>query len=500
MDFFEWIQHSSSIVLRRLWDTFKITWLLGFTAFGGPPVHFKIFYEKYIIKLKWIEEQIYQELFSITQAISCPASTKILYCINLIHGGTLSAVTSFLIWSNSAVGMYALSLGVSTIGSTLPAPAYALLSGLNAATVGVIALAAVQLSERAITDQLTRILVFLSAIAGLLYDALWYFPLLMFLASFATVIFDYRWLHRSIGALIQPVLLGRWLRRDEQNIEQQGATSTGNDAVMTSRSAGVREMRSSNNAPQSELSSGGHRSRAEVEPRVIPDAYHLNFSWKVGTIIVGIFFISFTVIMVVRGALLNAPLLYRLFANMYLAGTIIFGGGPVAIPLLREYIVAEGWVSPRNFLIGLAIIQAFPGPNFNFAVFLGSLTTINGGLVSVAGAVIGFIVIFVPGLVLVHGTMGVCGAIRGRRWVKSGLRGTNAGAVGLIYTAIYRLWQMGYIDETFQSGVSLGNDPWWVVVSSTSYVGGRWFGISPPFAIVLGAGLGLIKYGIVSHN
>jgi len=26
---------------------------------------------------------------------------------------------------------------------------------------------------------------------------------------------------------------------------------------------------------------------------------------------------------------------------MYLAGTIIFGGGPVVIPLLRKYIVAE---------------------------------------------------------------------------------------------------------------------------------------------------------------
>ena len=42
-----------------------------------------------------------------------------------------------------------------------------------------------------------------------------------------------------------------------------------------------------------------------------------------------------------------------------------FGGGPVVIPLLREYVVEQGWVSSRGFLIGLAIIQAFPGPNFN---------------------------------------------------------------------------------------------------------------------------------------
>jgi chromate transport protein ChrA len=49
---------------------------------------------------------------------------------------------------------------------------------------------------------------------------------------------------------------------------------------------------------------------------------------------------------------------------MYLAGTIIFGGGPVVIPLLRSYVVDPGWVCSRDFLLGLAIIQAFPGPNF----------------------------------------------------------------------------------------------------------------------------------------
>jgi len=40
--------------------------------------------------------------------------------------------------------MYALSLGVLRINETLPDPVYALLSGLNASTVGIIALAAVQ--------------------------------------------------------------------------------------------------------------------------------------------------------------------------------------------------------------------------------------------------------------------------------------------------------------------------------------------------------------------
>lgn len=51
--------------------------------------------------------------------------------------------------------MYGISVGVSQIGTTPPGPVYALLSGLNAATIGVIAVAAVCLSERAVTDRFT---------------------------------------------------------------------------------------------------------------------------------------------------------------------------------------------------------------------------------------------------------------------------------------------------------------------------------------------------------
>jgi chromate transport protein ChrA len=94
--------------------------------------------------------------------------------------------------------MYAFSVGVSHIGESLPGQAYALLSGLNAAVVGIIALAAVQLAQKAITDKMTRILVFLGATAGLMYNALWYFPLLMLLAGCASVTHDYRALHPAV--------------------------------------------------------------------------------------------------------------------------------------------------------------------------------------------------------------------------------------------------------------------------------------------------------------
>lgn len=96
-----------------------------------------------------------------------------------------------------AIGMYALSLGVQRIGESLPPIVYALLSGLNAATVGIIGLAAVQLATKAIRDNLTRLQVILGACAGVCYTSLWYFPVLMAIGGLVSVVWDgwmYHWM------------------------------------------------------------------------------------------------------------------------------------------------------------------------------------------------------------------------------------------------------------------------------------------------------------------
>lgn len=202
--------------------------------------------------------------------------------------------------------------------------------------------------------------------------------------------------------------------------------------------------------------------------------------------------------MVIRTLFPNTPLLFSLFANLYLAGTVIFGGGAALTALLRDYIVEPGWVSPRDFLIGLAIVQALPGPHSNFAVYLGSLAAINRGSNAFVGAVCAFVGVFFPGLIICHGSMGVWSAVRGVRMVQSILRGFHAAATGLVYTAVYRLWRIGYIDAKYTQGTSLAENPWWVVVTATSYVGCSWFDLSPPVGIILGAVMGLIWYGVVS--
>ncbi|KAI1418618.1 chromate transporter-domain-containing protein [Hypoxylon sp. FL1857] len=491
---------------RRVRETLMANWHLGLTSFGGPPVHFKIFHAKFVDKLEWIDEQLYNELFSVSQALPGPASTKMLYCINMLRNGLVAAISTFLLWSlPGALGMYGLSIGISSIQGTLPRIVYAFLSGLNAATVGVIALAAVELSGKAITDDFSRVVLFLSACAALMYSAPWYLPVLIVSAGCTTIIYDYRWLHNPVRVAIDLLTRGRSSTR-RTNVEiSQSADGSVELADVRDPAQQVIAIpgRSTTRVPAHASPPREHHDEqtgAEHEPRVLPSDYPLKLHWKSGMAIIVSFVVLFGVIIALKAVLPNHSVLYDLFANLYLAGTIIVGGGPVVIPLLREYIVAEGWVSPRDFLIGLAIAQSFPGPNFNFAVFLGSLTAVNNGYPSTLGAVVAFLGIFLPGMVLVQGTMGIWAALRGRRWVKSVVRGVSAGATGFIYTAVYRIWQVGYIDEGFQAGKSLGDDPWWVVVTATAFVGCRHFRFHPPVAIGIGAIMGLVRYGVNSRT
>lgn len=184
---------------------------------------------------------------------------------------------------------------------------------------------------------------------------------------------------------------------------------------------------------------------------------------------------------------------------MYLAGTVIFGGGPVVIPLLRSYVVDPGWVSSRDFLLGLAVIQAFPGPNFNFAVYLGALALQRSQFPTIFGAFLGFLGIFFPGIALAVAVQSFWRVLRRKKWVTDLLRGVNATAVGLVFTAVYRLWEIGYLTPTESSGQSLALEPWWVVVATLTYAESAWFNVPPALAIVVGGVLGLAWYGAVGR-
>ena len=49
------------------------------------------------------------------------------------------------------------------------------------------------------------------------------------------------------------------------------------------------------------------------------------------------------------------------------------------------------------------------------------------------------------------------------------IQGVNVAAAGLIFTAVYRLWEIGYLTPSQENGMSLGAEPWWVVTAILTY-------------------------------
>jgi chromate transporter len=126
---------------------------------------------------------------------------------------------------------------------------------------------------------------------------------------------------------------------------------------------------------------------------------------------------------------------FDLFAPFYRSGALVFGGGHVVLPLLREAFVAPGWVSDDAFLAGYGAAQAVPGPLFTFAAYLGAVVRPEpNGLI---GAVIGLIGIFLPGILILLGTLPFWDAIRRRPGAQAAMRGVNAAVVGLLGAALY---------------------------------------------------------------
>ncbi|PVH27602.1 chromate transporter [Pararhodobacter oceanensis] len=123
-----------------------------------------------------------------------------------------------------------------------------------------------------------------------------------------------------------------------------------------------------------------------------------------------------------------------LFDAFYRAGSLVFGGGHVVLPLLQAEVVASGAVSNDAFLSGYGMAQAVPGPLFTFAAYLGAVTPVAKGFI---GASIALIAIFLPGFLLLVGTLPFWDAFRSRPRAQAAMRGANAAVVGILGAALY---------------------------------------------------------------
>ena len=162
-----------------------------------------------------------------------------------------------------------------------------------------------------------------------------------------------------------------------------------------------------------------------------------------------------------------------LFDAFYRAGSLVFGGGHVVLPLLQSAVVPPGWVSNDVFLAGYGAAQAVPGPLFTFAAYLGAMMgpEPNGW----QGALLCLIAIFLSSFLLVIGVLPFWDGLRRFRAVRSALVGVNAAVVGLLLAALYTPVWTSAIKAPADFGLGLAAfallvfwklPPWLVVVLS----------------------------------
>jgi chromate transporter len=115
------------------------------------------------------------------------------------------------------------------------------------------------------------------------------------------------------------------------------------------------------------------------------------------------------------------------------AGSLVFGGGHVVLPLLEQGVVATGAIDSDHFLAAYGAAQALPGPLFSVAAFPGFLGN-PGGL---AGSLLAVVAIFLPGALLLFGIVPFWSRLIALPVTASALAGANAAVVGLLAAALW---------------------------------------------------------------
>ena len=123
-----------------------------------------------------------------------------------------------------------------------------------------------------------------------------------------------------------------------------------------------------------------------------------------------------------------------LFADFYQAGSLVFGGGHVVLPMLSAFVSDS--VPETDLLVGYAAAQAVPGPMFTMASFLGAAAAPQGGNVWLWAGIATFGV-FLSGLLLMLSAQNIWQHLSSNTRCRSIVASLNAAVVGILIAALY---------------------------------------------------------------
>lgn len=404
---------------------------LGLTSFGGPVAHIAYFREACVVRRGWMSEKGFADVVALCQFLPGPASSQAAFALGMCRAGWKGAIVAsvLFLWPSAAI-MIAMAYAAAGMPGMLES---AWVHGLKVATVGIV-LHAVWSMARTLCPDTARLAIAGLVAAGCAAGGSVGAGAMTNVAGIA------------LGLLIGWVMLSKRLGvvaragRDEA----EGAAPIATRAAMSRRTgAGL----------------------------LVACAVLLGLSVAASA---------------GAGANRGANDTVAQVAAMYRSGSLVFGGGHVVLPLLRDQTVTRGWIDDEAFLMGYAGAQTVPGPLFSFAAYLGAAMEPagNGGGAGAGNAmprwlngVVCVVAIFVPGWLLVAGAMPFWERLRRMPRAVGALGGANAAVVGVLVaawadpvasTAIRAGWGPGLMDVGMAAGafvaLAMMRAPAWGVV------------------------------------
>ena len=128
------------------------------------------------------------------------------------------------------------------------------------------------------------------------------------------------------------------------------------------------------------------------------------------------------------------PGLWELGTFFFKVGAFAFGGGLSMLAFIQEQVVNQfGWLTPREFVDGLALGQLTPGPILMLAAFIGFK------LAGVAGAAVAASAIFLPSFLMVLAILPLLGKMKDLQWLKAFMRGVGPAVIGALAVSLVQM-------------------------------------------------------------
>ena len=115
-------------------------------------------------------------------------------------------------------------------------------------------------------------------------------------------------------------------------------------------------------------------------------------------------------------------------------GAFTIGGGLTMIAFIQDQVVGQfGWLTPREFIDGLALGQLTPGPVLMIAAYVGYK------LAGLAGAAVAATAAFLPSFVIMLAMLPILDRVRQMTWVKAVTKGMSPAVIGVLAVSLVRL-------------------------------------------------------------